>query len=249
MDQVLRYNLSLEMVGVGTMNKIEYSFKTQYALVEMLSKSIATRLKDAIDIKGKATLIVSGGSTPKPLFKRLSEMPLEWDKVNVGLCDERWIPSTDDESNESLVKTHLLQGMAGKATFVGMYIEDIDVQDAEMLCEQKMKEMLSPFDVLILGMGNDGHTASLFPENVKLDKAFDLKNESLCIVIEPNRAPYIRMSLTRQAILSAENIYLHFEGKEKLDVYKEAIAGDDMHKMPIRSVLNQDIKNVEVYYV
>lgn len=230
------------------MSKNEHVFKTQYELVEMLSKSIASQLKEAIRTKGKATLIVSGGSTPIPLFKRLSEIPLGWENVTVGLCDERWLPSSDEDSNENLVKTHLLQGEAGKSRFVGMYIEDTNIQDAEVLCAKKMKEALFPFDVLILGMGSDAHTASLFPGNVKLDEAFDLNNEALCIAIEPTTAPYMRMSLTRQAILSATHIYLHFEGLEKRVVYDEAIAGDDMYKMPIRSVLNQDIKDVEVYY-
>jgi len=230
------------------MGRIEHSFNTQYELVEMLSKSIAMKLKKAIYEKGKASLIVSGGSTPKPLFKRLSEMSLDWEKVNVGLCDERWIPSSHEESNEYLVKTHLLQGNAKKATFVGMYIEDTYMKDAEVLCGEKIKERLMPFDVLVLGMGSDAHTASLFPDNVKLNEAMDLDNKSVCIAIEPKTANYMRMSLTRQAILSAENIYLHFEGKEKLAVYREAVSGFDMYKMPIRSVIMQESKDVKVYY-
>ncbi|MEA2047399.1 MAG: 6-phosphogluconolactonase [Campylobacterota bacterium] len=231
------------------MSKIEHRFNEQYELVEMLSKSIAADLKDAIREKGKATLLVSGGSTPKPLFKRLSEMTLEWENVTVGLCDERWLPVSDESSNENLVTTHLLQGKAANATFVGMYVEETDIESAEHLCDKKLRERLLPFDVIVLGMGSDAHTASLFPNNVKLDKAFDLKREALCIAIEPQTAPYMRMSLTRHAILSAARIYLHFEGNEKIAVYKEVKAGDDMFAMPIRAILNQDIKDVEVYYI
>lgn len=230
------------------MSSVEHSFTTQDELVEMLSRSIADNLKHAIRTKGKASLLVSGGNTPKPLFKRLSELPLEWEKVTVGLCDERWVSTSHEDSNEHLVKTYLLQGNASKATFVGMYKEGIDIEDAQGECAEKMKEALYPFDILILGMGSDAHTASLFPGNVKLDKAFDLQNEALCITIKPTTAPYKRMSLTRQAILGAEHIYLHFEGKEKYDVYKEALNGDDIYTMPIRAILHQDIKDVEVYY-
>ena len=230
------------------MSRNVHAFSTQDDLIAALSQSITQELQKAINEKGKASLLVSGGSTPKPLFEKLRETSLDWEKVCIGLCDERWISSTHEESNENLVKTHLLQAKASKATFIGMYIEGTDSQDAEILCEKKMKEALFPFDVLILGMGSDAHTASLFPENVKLEKAFDLNNEALCIAIEPTTAPYMRMSLTRQAILSAAHIYLHFEGKEKLAVYEEAIVGEDMYKMPIRSILNQDIKDVEVYY-
>lgn len=230
------------------MSRVLHSFKSQESLIEVLSQKIIEQLKEAIDQNGKASLIVSGGSTPKPLFRKLSTTSLEWDKVNVGLCDERWIPVADENSNEHLVKTYLLQGEASKATFIGMFMEELDVQTAEKSCTDKMKETLFPFDVLILGMGNDAHTASLFPDNAKLEKALDLDNEDLCIAIEPTTAPYMRMSLTRSAILSAKHIYLHFEGEEKLTVYGEVITGDDMYKMPIRSVLNQDTKDVEVYY-
>lgn len=230
------------------MSRSVHAFTGQDDLIEALSQSIVKELQEAIDKKGKASLLVSGGSTPKPLFKKLRETPLAWEKVSIGLCDERWVPSSNEESNENLVKTYLLQDKASKAKFIGMYNEEMDVETAEKSCSQKMKQALFPFDVLVLGMGNDAHTASLFPENVKLEKAFDLDNEDLCIAIEPMTAPYMRLSLTRSAILSANTLYLHFEGKEKLAVYEEAIAGDDMYKMPIRSVLNQDIKDVEVYY-
>ncbi len=248
MVQVRLYSSLQEMEGVGTMSRVLHSFKSQESLIEVLSKRIVDQLKETIDENGKASLIVSGGNTPKPLFKKLSESSLAWEKVSVGLCDERWIPTSDENSNEHLVKTYLLKGYASKATFVGMYNEELDVQSAEKWCTQTMKESLLPFDVLILGMGNDAHTASLFPENVKLEKAFDLENEDLCIAIEPTTAPYMRMSLTRSAILSASHIYLHFEGEEKLAVYGDAITGDDMYKMPIRSVLNEDSKDIEVYY-
>jgi len=230
------------------MSRNVHAFSVQDDLIAALSQSITEQLQKAIEEKGKASLLVSGGSTPKPLFEKLREISLDWEKVSIGLCDERWLSSTHEESNENLVKTHLLQAKASKATFVGMYKKETDMQAAEMLCEKKMKESLFPFDVLILGMGSDAHTASLFPENIKLEKAFDLDNEALCIAIKPETAPYMRMSLTRQAILSAAHIYLHFEGKEKLAVYEEAIAGEDMYKMPIRSVLNQEFKDVEVYY-
>lgn len=231
------------------MSRVLHTFQTQYELVEMLSKSIAKNLKHAIYKKGKASLIVSGGNTPIALFKRLGEISLDWEKVSVGLCDERWIATSDAQSNENLVKTHLLQGKASKAHFVGMYEENQEAYRAEKSCTQKVKKTLFPFDVIVLGMGNDGHTASLFPENDKLTKAFDPTSEALCIAIEPKNAPHQRMSLTLSAILSAEHIYLHFEGDEKIAVYNEAITGEDRYKMPIRAVINQEKKNLEVYYV
>jgi 6-phosphogluconolactonase len=230
------------------MSRSEHVFSSQEALIEALSQSILENLQKAIDEKGKASLMVSGGSTPKPLFEKLRKAVFAWDKVTIGLCDERWIDVSKEESNEHFVKKHLLQEEAAKAHFVGMYCEDTDIYTAQKICSQKIKEMLFPFDVLILGMGSDAHTASLFPDNIKLEEAFDLKNQNFCIAIEPATAPYTRMSLTRWAILGAKHIYIHFEGKEKIAVYEEAIGGDDIYTMPIRSVLNQEIKEIEVYY-
>lgn len=230
------------------MSRIEHAFRSQYELTEMLSKSIAKRLDEAIRTKGKATLIVSGGSTPIPLFKRLCQIPLAWKHIEVGLCDERWLPPSNEASNENLVKKYLLQEKASRAAFTGMYIEGMEPEEAQGMCEKKLQASLIPFDVVILGMGNDAHTASLFPQNSKLHEAFDLDNKAHCIAIEPHTAPYKRMSLTRQAILGAAHIFLHFEGEEKLKVYQKAIRGDDMYSMPIRSVLNQEIKDIEVYY-
>jgi 6-phosphogluconolactonase len=236
------------MAGVGTMSSVVHRFSEQGALIEVLSERILSDLKRAIDEKGKASLLVSGGSTPKPLFEKLSQTPFVWERVSVGLCDERWVDESVQESNAHLVKKYLLKDDAAKASFIGMYEEGIDISEAEKLCSQKMQELLAPFDVLILGMGNDAHTASLFPLNERLEEAFDLNNPNLCIAIEPATAPFSRMSLTLQAILSAEHIYIHFEGNEKIAVYEEAVKGEDIYQMPIRSVLNQKLKEVEVFY-
>ncbi|MBU1642956.1 6-phosphogluconolactonase [bacterium] len=225
-----------------------HAFAEQNELIEALSRRIAGQLQEAIAKKGKASLIVSGGSTPKPLFEKLRKREIAWEKVRIGLCDERWVDPSHEASNERFVKTHLLQERASAATFVGMYNDRMAAEEAEHACSEKIRTALYPFDVLILGMGNDAHTASLFPENAKLPKAFDPENGELCIAIEPATAPHMRMSLTLAAILSAKHLYLHFEGGEKQAVYQEALAGEDIYKMPIRAILHQNITDVEVYF-
>jgi len=234
------------MVEVGMMNSnINFhAFETKEELVKKFANQIAFDLRESIIANGRATLIVSGGSTPKALFETLRERDIDWEKVTVGLCDERWVDVSHDDSNEKLVKTLLLQGKASKANFVGMYHD----KESALVCDARVRESLYPFDVVILGMGADGHTASLFPHNPQLEEGFDLENKNLCIMIEPTTAPHTRMSLTRSAILSAKHLYLHFEGEEKLAVYKEALAGEDMYTMPIRAFLHQDQKDLEVYY-
>jgi len=230
------------------MSRHEHLFSDQGELINALSNSIMSDLEQAIDEKGKASLLVSGGSTPKPLFETLSQTVFTWEKVNVSLCDERWVEPSQQESNEHFVKTFLLKDEAKKANFISMYASDTNIEDAEKSCSNRLKEKLMPIDVLILGMGGDAHTASLFPNNVKLEEAFDLAREDLCIAIEPDSAPFMRMSLTPRALLSARHIYLHFEGEEKRIVYEKAINGEDKHEMPIRSVLNQKYKDIEVFY-
>jgi 6-phosphogluconolactonase len=228
------------------MSKKEHCFETQEELVAHLSQSIAQNLKEAIQTKGIATLLVSGGSTPKPLFETLRKMPLAWDKMKIGLCDERWVESDHEDSNAKLVQEYLLQEEASAATFVGMYNGEQEISLAEEVCSETLKAELFPFDVLVLGMGTDAHTASLFPNNERLEEAFE--TDELCIMIEPTTAKHERMSLTLNTILSAKHLYLHFEGEEKQKVYEEALKGEDTMKMPIRAVLNQNIKEIEVYY-
>jgi 6-phosphogluconolactonase len=175
-------------------------------------------------------------------------MKLAWEKVTVGLCDERWVDAAHPDSNARLVKSTLLQEEAARANFSALYIDAVSAVDAERRCSEKVEAELMPIDVLVLGMGGDAHTASLFPENVRLEEGLDLDNPSNCIAIKPDTAPHWRMSLTRRAILSAAHLYLHFEGEEKLAVYETAMDGEDWQRMPIRSILKQKQKRVEVYY-
>ncbi|MDD2357389.1 MAG: 6-phosphogluconolactonase [Thiovulaceae bacterium] len=223
-----------------------HKFINDDELALKLALAIAEDLSCTIKEKGSATLLVSGGITPLKLFSALSFIELEWEHVRIGLCDERWISPSHNESNEKLIRETLLQNYALKATFVGMYIKGCDAVNAEAECSQKIRSSLYPFDVIVLGMGNDAHTASLFPNNTSLSEAYT--TDEICIAMEPTTAPHTRMSLTLKAILSSSRIYLHFQGDSKLKVYNEAMSGDDIFAMPIRSILKQHIKKIEVYF-
>jgi len=231
----------------SNMNK--YEFASSQELAEALSQRIATDLQAAINANGSASLLVSGGSTPKLLFRVLCEKDIDWSKVRIGLVDERWVDPAHEDSNERLIRNELLQGRAAAAEFVGMYQEGSSAEEAEVFCSEKIEKELSPFTVVVLGMGGDAHTASLFPDNPKLEEAYRLSNPLYCIAIHPQSAPHTRMSLTLPAILSAEHLYLHIEGEEKQKVLEEALRGEDRFAMPIRAVLQQNQKTVEVYQV
>ena len=231
------------MVKVGTMSKKLFTFACADALVDALSLKIASILKNALETNNRASLLVSGGNTPKKLFEALSNIKLPWEKICVGLVDERCIDVTQKESNEFLVRTTLLQNYAQKAPFIGMYSKDIDVDALSQLYQKE----LYPYDVVLLGMGTDGHTASLFPHNERLKEAFDAHAKEEIILIEPQSAPYTRMSMNLKAILSAQHLFLHFEGKEKYVVYEKALKENNPFVTPISAVLHSK-KNVEVYY-
>ncbi|MCK9372194.1 MAG: 6-phosphogluconolactonase [Sulfuricurvum sp.] len=225
-----------------------HPFDTQRDLLDALSASIVCDLQQAIEEKGSAVLLVSGGSTPKPLFERLRQSDIDWGRVRIGVCDERWVSPDHEESNEKLVTTHLIRDHAANARFVGMYREGLSADDAEKECDKTFRTLLWPCDVAILGMGEDAHTASLFPLNEKLSSAFDLKNDSFCIAITPQSAPHQRMSLTLSALMQVKHLYLHFEGEKKRAVFEEAMMEGDRDAMPIRSLLHQEINDIEVYY-
>lgn len=228
------------------MNNLNFHrFEDEEKLAFSLAQSIVDHLNKAIAEKGSASLIVSGGSTPKKLFKALSTMDIEWDKIKIGLCDERLVKPTHNDSNEKLVRETLLTGYAAKATFISMIGDSLEVDETD--CSRRIKSSLAPFDVIVLGMGEDAHTASLFPNNPKLNKAYDLARENICITIQPQHAPHKRISLTLGAILSAHHVYLHFQGESKLNVYTEALQGTDTFTMPIRAIINQTDKTIEVY--
>lgn len=225
-----------------------HPFETQMDLLHALSNSIIADLENAIKEKGDAVLLVSGGSTPKPLFELLRISDIDWSRVRIGLCDERWVDPSHEDSNEKLVKTYLMQEKAAEAQFVGMYYAGLSAFEAQAQCDQTIQESLWPCDVAILGMGEDAHTASLFPFNVRLPQAYYLDDEALCIAITPQNAPHVRMSLTLLALLRVKHLYLHFEGEKKRAVFEEALKNGDHYEMPIRSLLHQDINNIEVYY-
>lgn len=223
-------------------------FSSSEELAQELAQNIALILENSIKANGKATLLVSGGNTPKLFFKKLSKIDIEWEKVTIGLVDERWVENDSKDSNAFLVKENLLVNSASKANFVGLFVKGVSADSAQIICSKIYKKEFEGIDVLVLGMGTDGHTASLFPYNEKLKEAYDLTKENFCISIEPKTAPYERMSLTLKKILEAKNIILHIEGKEKLEVYDSAKKENDIDKYPISTVLNQSDKKIEVYY-
>lgn len=223
-------------------------FNDTGSLVQELAGRIGELLEEGIAARGQASLAVSGGTTPLPLFAALSGVGLDWAKVFITLVDERWVDSEAEDSNEKMVRKHLLQRRAAEARFVGMKTSAATARDGEDSCAAALSRLPLPFDALILGMGNDGHTASLFPGADRLLEAVALDSEKLCLAISPPEAPHERMSLTLPAILNSRQIILHIGGATKRDIYFKACQDAPAEEMPIRYILNQSQVPVAVYW-
>lgn len=218
-------------------------YENAEALTQDFAQKIVAILKAAIASKGKASLLVSGGRTPLPLFRALSQADLDWSKVAISLADERWVSADDDASNEKLVRANLLQGKAAAASFIGMKTAHDDAADSLAELNARYEQMSWPVDVLILGMGEDGHTASLFPCSEQIQ--FGLSTKDKLLAVQPTTAPHQRMSFSLDALLQSEHIFLHLTGESKKRVLEQALAGDNQLEMPIRAVLqNADVELV-----
>jgi 6-phosphogluconolactonase len=193
---------------------------------------------------------VSGGTTPGILFDALSVRSAPWDRVFVTLSDERWIAPDEDGSNEKLVRTRLLRNAAGGAKLVPLKTPDSSPIPAEANVDAAISAMPRPFDVMLLGMGDDGHTASLFPHSAGLDAALDVERPNLVQAIHADTAVATgeRITLTLRAILDSKLIVILIRGDEKLTTYRKATAGTDTYEMPVRAVLNQTETPVRVYW-
>ena len=213
-------------------------------LAATLAHDVAERLRAAIAAKGQACVVLSGGRSPVPFLEKLASEPLDWAKVTVSLADERWVPVEHADSNAGLLKKHLLQGPAAKARFVGLYNAAATVERAALEADQGLAE-LPPIDVLILGMGDDGHTASLFPNSPNLSEALQLDNPRRCWAMLAPTVPHQRLSMSRSLLASAKHKVLSIQGQSKLNTLNEALGGTDVAALPIRAFLQPTL---EIYW-
>ena len=225
-----------------------HDYPDRESLAEGLASGIAAVLAGGIAMNGRATLAVSGGSTPKLFFRRLSQAAIDWKSVTVILVDERIVAPDHERSNARLVRENLLQGAAAAARFEPFVT---DAPTPEECAEASTRLIDAPdnrLDAAILGMGTDGHTASFFPGGNRLLKALDLETRENVIAMEAPGAGEPRLTLTLPFLLDARFLALHIEGREKADVLEAALAGRDPLEMPVRAVLGQAILPLHVFW-
>jgi len=234
----------MAMAGAHMEKKI---YASRDELTQALADAVCATLSAAIGERGRASLAVSGGTTPQPLFEALASRELAWERVTVLLVDERWVSPDDPDANEHLVRTSLLQGRAAAASFMGMKTEAADPRAAEDVCSERFYPFF-PLDLVLLGMGGDGHTASLFPGAARLDKALAGENEKICMAITPPAASHKRMSLTLAALLKSRALVVHIVGNEKKSVLDQALAPGPVQDMPIRAIFRQSRVPVTIFW-
>lgn len=222
------------------------TFATREDLAAQLAADVADRLRKAIKAKGGATLAVSGGTTPAMFFEALSHKDLEWTKVIVTLVDERFVPPASERSNERLVREKLLRNEARLARFVGLYSDATDVDEAARRAEAGVALLDSPLDVVVLGMGTDGHTASFFPDAPNLDDLTDPLQARRVLSVDSASSGEPRLTLTMPLIANARFLALHIEGDAKREALDRALA-EKTKPLPIRMVVNRAASGLQIY--
>lgn len=217
-------------------------YETREAAAGAALRYIVAGLREAIKERGRADFLTSGGSTPGPLLERLSAEEVDWERISVGLVDERWVPLDHDFSNESLVRSHLLRGRAGAAGLIPMKTSDVTPLEAVADRNAAYTPHCSPLDVILLGMGGDGHTASWFPRSKGLEAALTPKTGEVIAAIDATGCPGAganvhRLTLTGPAVTSAHAALLLIFGEEKLEVLKRAQTADPLD-MPVRHAID-----------
>jgi 6-phosphogluconolactonase len=225
-------------------------FRRAEDLYTVLAGEIAGRLGSGVASNGRASLVVSGGTTPGDLYDVLATRDAPWADVTVTLSDERWTDPTSERSNEHLTRTRLLRSKAAAARLVPFKTAQAHADEAEAAVHAAVAAMPRPFDVVLLGMGTDGHTASLIPGAAGLARALDRGDPALVRAVHPPDITAMgeRMTLTLRAILDARWIVILIRGEAKLEAYKHAMAGDDILAAPVRAVLHQADAPVSVYW-
>ncbi len=222
----------------------ERHFEKRQAASSAAAARIAELLEIRLDEQNDASLVVSGGSTPVDCFAELAGTELDWERVQVLLSDERWVAPDQADSNERLVRDHLLKGNAAAAQLTPVYSA---TSTPEQRCDELQEPLPSlPFAAALIGMGTDGHFASLFPDAVNLALGLDVECGRLYIPVMTAASPHPRVSMTLAAISRSDEIVLLMFGQDKLDVFEKAKTSKN--GFPVSRLLRQKRAPVNVFW-
>lgn len=227
-------------------NVSKFKFDSREKLFDKLTADVILDLKQGLLDREAASMLLSGGTTPGPLYEKLSSASLEWEKVYFAPTDERWVEPDHQESNERLIRETLLQGNAATAHYIGLKSSASDPVLGQEETEQKLAALPMPLDVVLLGMGEDGHVASLFPGLADTKKALD-DESNLCGAIIRGDGDTPRMTMTLKCLLNSKRIYLLFYGEKKLNIFENALE-EKSDQLPVSEILHQNKVPVVLYW-
>ncbi len=213
------------------------AFESGEALAAALAARVAGALVDRLQTAPRAGLAVSGGTTPVRFFQALAKQQIDWRSVDVTLVDERWVGEQSERSNARLVREHLLHGGAAAARFVSLTTPGSPPEDGVDEVAARIDALPLPFAAVVLGMGEDGHTASFFPKGDGLAAALDPRTTNRAAVIRAPAASEPRITLTFPVLRAASLLLLHIEGEAKLRTLRAAEQTGPIEDMPIRAFL------------
>jgi 6-phosphogluconolactonase len=215
----------------------EQTFASHAAMIDSMTLQLSDHLKSAIEHYGRASFIVSGGNTPKPLYQELSHQPLAWDRVTVCPSDERWVPVDHPDSNQRMIQASLIQNAARDAELMSLR-PDCTFSDAPAIINQQLQSLHKPVNLVLLGMGDDGHIASLFPDANELEHGLNAAHSEPCISVN-SASKGARISLSLPCLLNSEHIFLLITGDDKRAVFEAAKQRLDAPELPIDYLLSR----------
>ncbi len=221
-------------------------FETPAALAQAAAGATVQALQAGIAARGRGRLVATGGRSPGPVYDLLRVAELDWRRVDVTLSDERCVPPDHPASNEALVRGRLLQDAAASARFIPLWRPASDAVACADLAEAEVAA-LAPFDMTLLGMGGDGHVASLIPGAADLATAMAPDSRRFCLGLNAaiGDPPLPRITLTLAALLQSKAILILIAGAEKRQVFSQALAGADL---PVSALLTQSRVPVRVFW-
>ena len=223
-----------------------HTFPSPSTQAAALAEAVANCLRDCLHTQGHAVLAVSGGRSPIALFEALSQAKLDWPNVTITLVDERLVPPRHADSNAVLVHRHLLQHTAAAARFLPLVGEQTDVSDPAAALAEAETAFPTP-DIAVLGMGADGHTASLFPQAPQLAAAVSHECRSKLVHTSPITAAHERIGMSLNALAAVPQLFLSIQGADKRSVLEQA-AAMPLSERPISLLLHRANVHCQVYY-
>lgn len=210
-------------------------------LAQTCAEHVAEILRHALQVRGRASMAVSGGASPVALFAALSHCPLDWSRVTLTLVDERWVPLQHPDSNEGLIRRHLLQSRAAAADWLGWVDPDWPhANTAQALLRQRLQALPDTLDIVLCGVGEDGHSASWFPGAPSLVQC--LNGHERCYAVDPigtgGVLAHERMTLSATYVLSAQTVIVYAPGARKLQVLAQVLQDPNPLRYPVAQLFH-----------